>query len=142
MQVRELMTDRVVSVTQKEPVSSAARLMKRHNLGALPVCDDEGRLRGVITDRDIVTRCIAADMDPADTRVREIMSRGITTCGTDEDIGEVLRAMGSEQVRRLPVTQNGKVVGMLTLGDLARNSRFHMEAAEALSEISANITRK
>ena len=142
MQVRELMTERVITVSQKEPVSSAARLMKRHNLGALPVCDDEGRLRGVITDRDIVTRCIAADMDPSDTRIREIMSRGITTCGTNEDVGDVLRAMGSEQVRRLPVTQNGKVVGMLTLGDLARNGRFHMEAADALGEISANITRK
>ena len=142
MQVRELMTDRVISVAQQEPVSSAARLMKRHNLGALPVCDDEGRLRGVITDRDIVTRCIAADMDPTDTLIREIMSRGISTCRTDEEIGDALHTMGSEQVRRLPVTQNGKLVGMLTLGDLSRNGRFHMEAAEALGEISAKITRQ
>lgn len=142
MQVREIMTDRVISVSQLEPVSSAARLMKRHNLGALPVCDDEGRLRGVITDRDIVTRCVAADMEPADTRIREIMSRGITTCRADEDINDALHAMGREQVRRLPVTQDGRLVGMVSLADLARSAGSFMEAAEALSEISANVIRK
>ena len=142
MQVRDIMTDRVISVSQMEPVSSAARLMKRHNLGALPVCDDGGRLRGVITDRDIVTRCVAADMEPADTRIREIMSRGITTCRTDEDISDVLRAMGREQVRRLPVTQDGRLVGMVSLADLARSAGSYMEAAETLSEISANVLHK
>ena len=142
MQVRDIMTDRVVSVSQQEPVAAAARLMKRHNLGALPVCDDEGRLRGVITDRDIVTRCVAADLEPGDTRIREIMSRGITTCRADEDVNDVLHAMGAEQVRRLPVTQGGKVVGMVSLADMARSAAFHMEAAEALGEISANIIRR
>ena len=142
MQVREIMTDRVVSITQQEPVSAAARLMKRHNLGALPVCDDEGRLRGMITDRDIVTRCVAADMEPGDTRIREIMSRGIATCRADEEITDALRTMGAEQVRRLPVTREGKVVGMVSLADLARSAGFGMEAAEALGEISANIARR
>ena len=142
MQVQELMTTRVVSVTQQEPVSAAAKLMKRHNLGALPVCGDDGRLRGVITDRDIAVRCVAADMDPADTRIREIMSRGITVCRGDDEVDDVLRAMGQSQVRRLPVTQDGKVVGILSISDLAKSSRFHMEAAEALGEISSNITRR
>lgn len=142
MQVREIMTDRVVSVSQQEPVAAAARLMKRHNLGALPVCDDEGRLRGLITDRDIAIRCVAADIDPADTRIREIMSRGIATCSADEDVKGVMHAMGEQQVRRIPVTREGKVVGMLSLGDFARSGRFHMEAAEALGEISANVKRK
>ena len=142
MLVRDVMTDKVVSVTQREPVSAAARLMKRHNLGALPVCDDEGRLRGVITDRDIVTRCVAADMEAGDTCIREIMSRGITTCRADEDVNDVLHTMGTEQVRRLPVTLDGKVIGMVSLGDLAGRTEYGMEAAEALCEISANITRR
>jgi len=142
MQVREIMTDRVVTVSQQEPVSAAARLMKRHNLGALPVCDDEGRLRGVITDRDIAVRCVAADIDPADTRIREIMSRGIATCRPDEDISDALHVMGSEQVRRLPVTQDGRLVGVVSLADLARSAASGMETAEALSEISANIIRR
>ena len=142
MQVRDIMTDRVITVSQLEPISSAAKLMKRHNLGALPVCDDEGRLRGVITDRDIVTRCVAADMEPSDTRIRDIMSRGIPTCRADEDINDALHTMGREQVRRLPVTQDGRLVGMVSLADLSRSAGSFMEAAEALSEISANILRK
>ena len=142
MKVRQIMTDHVVTVGQREPVAHAARLMKRGNLGALPVCDDEGRLRGIVTDRDIVTRCIAADDDPGDTPVREIMSRGIVTCGAEDDADELARTMSSRQVRRVPVTEGGRVIGMVSLADLARNDLFSMEAAEALSEISSNILRK
>ncbi len=142
MQVRDLMTDRVVTVSQMEPVAAAARLMKRHNLGALPVCDDEGRLRGVITDRDIAVRCVAADMEPGDTRIREIMSRGIATCRPDDDVGQALRTMGAGQVRRLPVTQDGRLVGMVSLADVARHDGAGMEAAEALGAISANVVRR
>lgn len=76
MTVNEIMTGRVVTIGQDEPVSAAARLLKRHNLGALPVCDGSGRLRGLLTDRDIVLRCVAADEDPKTTRIGEIMSRG------------------------------------------------------------------
>ncbi len=142
MQVRDIMTDRPISIGQQEPVAAAARLMKRHNLGALPVCDDEGRLRGMITDRDIVVRCVAADIDPADTRIREIMSRGVTACGAQEDVDTAARAMGAEQVRRLPVVEDGRLVGMVSLCDLSRSSRLSMEAAQALGEISANIRRR
>jgi len=142
MKVRQIMTDHVVTVGQREPVAHAARLMKRGNLGALPVCDDDGRLRGIVTDRDIVTRCIAADDDPGDTPVREIMSRGIVTCGAEDDADELARTMSARQVRRVPVTEGGKVIGMVSLADLARSDLFSMEAAEALSEISSNILRK
>ena len=142
MKVQQIMTDRLVTVGQMEPVSAAARLMKRHNLGALPVCDDTGRLRGVLTDRDVVIRCVAADMDPADTRIREIMSRGITTCRAEDDAGELIRLMGEGQIRRVPVMDGDRVVGMVSLADLARNGDTSMEAAEALSEISSNIARR
>lgn len=142
MKVQQIMTDRLVTVGQMEPVTAAARLMKRHNLGALPVCDDTGRLRGVLTDRDIVTRCVAADMDPGDTKIREIMSRGITTCRAEDDAGDLIRLMGEGQIRRVPVTDGDKVVGMVSLADLARNGDTCMEAAEALSEISSNIARR
>jgi CBS domain-containing protein len=142
MKVQQIMTDRLVTVGQMEPVSAAARLMKRHNLGALPVCDDTGRLRGVLTDRDVVIRCVAADMDPGDTRIREIMSRGITTCRAEDDAGELVRLMGDGQIRRVPVMDGDRVVGMVSLADLARNGDTSMEAAEALSEISSNIARR
>ena len=141
MKVCDIMTSRVISVSQKEPITAAARLMKRHNLGALPVCDDEGRLRGMVTDRDIVTRCVAADMDPADTMLREIMSRGIRTCSSQDDINTAARTMSHEQVRRLPVTDEGRLVGIVSLADMARREAFSMEAAEALGDISNNIRR-
>lgn len=142
MKIGDIMTDKVVSISQMEPVAAAARLMKRHNLGALPVCDDSGRLRGMVTDRDIVTRCVAADTDPSDTPIREVMSRGIRCCSAGETAEEALRLMGSEQVRRLPVLEEGKLVGMLSLCDLARSSPCRMEAAAALTDISSNIRRR
>ncbi len=141
MKVAEIMSRSVVSANQKEPVTAAARLMKRHNLGALPVCDDEGRLRGLVTDRDIVTRCIAMDYDPTDTMLREIMSRGILTCQPEDEAGQAAAAMAREQIRRLPVTENGRLVGMVSLGDMARRQRLAMEAAAALTDISANLRR-
>ena len=79
MEVQEIMTAKVITVGQDEPVTAAARLLRRWNLGALPVTDSTGRLRGVLTDRDIVLRCLALDNDPADTRVSEVMSRAVVT---------------------------------------------------------------
>ena len=141
MKVAEIMSRNVVSVNHKEPVTAAARLMKRHNLGALPVCDDEGRLRGLVTDRDIVTRCVAMDYDPTDTMLREIMTRGILTCSPEDAVETTAARMGKEQIRRLPVTADGKLVGMVSLGDVARRERLSMEAAAALADVSANIRR-
>ena len=75
MQVRDLMNPGVVSITPGESAALAARLMSRYNIGALPVCGSDGHLRGIVTDRDVVTRCIAAEEDPAQTPVRDIMTR-------------------------------------------------------------------
>ena len=142
MKVADIMSGHVITVNQKDPVTAAARLMKRHNLGALPVCDDAGRLRGLVTDRDIVTRCLAMDYDPADTMLREIMTRGVLTCSAGDDVSKTAAAMGREQIRRIPVTENGRPVGMVSLGDVARREVFSMEAAAALGDISANIRRE
>ncbi len=142
MKICDIMTDKVVSIGQNEPVSAAARLLKRCNIGALPVCDDKTRLRGIVTDRDIVTRCVAADADPNDTKVGEIMSRGIVTAGPTDDVSHAVKLMGEDQVRRLPVVDDGRLVGVVTLCDMARSCNCDMEAGQALSEISANVKRK
>lgn len=142
MKVQDLMTDHLISVGQLEPITAAARLMQRHNLGALPVCDDSGRLRGMVTDRDIVIRCVAGNLDPAATQIREIMSRGITTCHPDDDADDVLKTMSRSLIRRLPVLNGTRVVGMVSLGDLAARDRYSMEAADALGCISSNIIRR
>lgn len=141
MQVRELMNQSVVSITPGESASLAARLLARHQLGALPVCGEDGGLRGIVTDRDIVTRCVAAETDPHKVPVREIMSRNCAVISPEEDAAEAARLMGAGQVRRLPVLEDGKVVGMVSLGDLALSQAYDMEASKALADISDNIKR-
>ena len=141
MQVRELMNPRVITVSVGDSTALAARLLSRHNVGALPVCSADGRLRGIVTDRDIVLRCIAAEDDPAQTPVRDVMTRGCYTVGPEEDCTRASQLMAARQVRRLPVVERGRVVDMLSLGDLARSHSFDTEASQALSEISENILR-
>lgn len=139
MEVRDLMNPSVVSIEPTSSAALAARLISRHNVGALPVCSGDKRLRGVVTDRDIVLRCVAAEEDPAQTMVRDIMTRNCATVAPGDDCREASRVMSVQQVRRLPVVEDGKVVGMISLGDLARSHRYDMEAAQALSEISENV---
>lgn len=139
MQVKDLMNPSVVTIEPGSSAALAARLISRHNVGALPVCGDDRRLRGVVTDRDIVLRCIAAEEDPAQTPVRDIMTRSCTTVSPGDDCREATRLMSQHQVRRLPVVENGKLVGVISLADVARSGRFDMEAAQALCEISENI---
>ena len=142
MQVRDLMSSSVVSIAPDESVALAARLLSRHNIGSLPVCGEDRRLRGMVTDRDIVLRCVAAEEDPAQTLVRDIMTRGCASVSPHDDCRSATRLMAQQQIRRLPVVEEGKLVGILTLADLARSQRFDMEAAQALSEISENIVRR
>ena len=141
MQVRDFMNPSVVSITPGESASLAARLLSRHNVGSLPVCGEDGGLRGIVTDRDIVLRCVAAEEDPAQTPVKDIMSRNCAVVSPDDDAREATRLMAARQVRRLPVLEDGRVVGMVSLGDLARSHRCDMEASKALSEISENVKK-
>ena len=139
MEVKELMNPGVVWVEPTATAALAARLLSRHNLGALPVCAGDGRLRGMVTDRDIVLRCVAAEDDPAQTMVRDIMTRSCAAVSPHADCRQAAQLMSRQQVRRLPVVEEGRLVGMLSLADLARSHRYDMEAAQALSEISENI---
>jgi CBS domain-containing protein len=141
MEVSHLMTPTPVSITPEESVALAARLLCRHNLGSLPVCDEKGRLLGMVTDRDIVIRCVAGSGDPNHQPVREIMSQGITTISPTDPVKEAAHLMACRQIRRLPVVEDGKLVGMLSLGDLAKSRPCHLEAGEALEEISRGLRR-
>jgi len=141
MQVRDLMNPSVVSIAPGESTALAARLLSRHNLGSLPVCGEDGILRGIVTDRDIVLRCVAAEEDPAQVPVKDIMSRDCAVVAPEDDPREATRLMAARQVRRLPVLEGGRVVGMVSLGDLAGSRRYDMEASKALSEISGQVQR-
>ena len=141
MKVNDIMSTHVICVGQDESVGTAARLLKRYNLGVLPVCDGAGRLRGVVTDRDIVLRCVALEGDAAALRVSEIMSRGIVTAGREESVEELAGRMAERQLRRIPVTEEGRIVGLVSLCDLARRADCRSEAEAALGAVSANLRR-
>lgn len=141
MKVFDLMSNHTVTVGTAEPVIAAARLMRQYNIGAVPVCDDKGRLKGMITDRDIVIRCSALGKSVDTTSVADIMTRGAVTIDDRAHVGEAARLMADAQIRRLPVCRDGVLVGMLSLADLARSSDCDTEAAEALCEISKNVRR-
>ena len=142
MRVRDLMSKSVVTLAPEESAALAARLLSRHELGALPVCAADGTLAGIVTDRDIVTRCVAAGEEPGRVPVRDIMSPAPSVITPETPVSAAARLMAQRQVRRLPVVEQGQVVGMLSLGDLARSRRTDTEAAEALSDISASLRRK
>jgi len=141
MKICDVMTDGAVSIEADESVLAAARLLKAKNIGALPVCR-KGKLCGMLTDRDIVLRCVADERKPSELRVEDIMSRGIVCAGPFDELEKAVRLMSGDQVRRLPVLDSGRLVGIVSLCDLARNSNCDMEAAEALAEISSGLKRK
>lgn len=139
MKVRDIMTDRVITVSPGESVEAAARMLTHYNIGILPVCNEDGTLRGLVTDRDLVTRCLASNRNPAKTTVREIMTDSVMAVQPDMEIGVAAHLMGRQQVRRLPVVTEGKLCGMVSLGDLALREESVMDAADALTDISENL---
>ena len=136
MKVRDLMTQSVVKIEAGESVDAAARTLTHYNIGMLPVCSADGRLCGLVTDRDLVTRCVAAGKSPGETKVREVMTGRVVSVSPDMEIGAAAHLMGKQQVRRLPVTENGKLCGIISLGDMAQREDSIMDAADALGDIS------
>ena len=139
MLVKDLMTRDPLTISPDAPVSAAARLLSRYNLGVLPVSGSGKQLCGVLTDRDIVLRCVAAEKSPDRTPVREIMTRRVLSASPDDDVEKAAWRMSQEQVRRLPVVEDGRLVGLLSLGDLSINREFAMEASSCLAEICRNL---
>ncbi len=142
MLVKDVMTKDVVCVQPDETVASASRLMERHNLGALAVCSKDGKLKGMVTDRDVVLRCVAADEDPAELKVKQVMTRRVITVEPDDSLETASGRMAAQQVRRLPVVQEGKLAGMVSLADLTRKPELRMEAAAALSDICDPVKKE
>lgn len=142
MKVRELMTSPAIRISQDETVEVAARTLAHYNIGALPVCGNDGRVCGLVTDRDLVTRCMASGRLPAQTKVRDVMTGNVVSVQPDMDAEAVAHLMGRQQVRRLPVMENGKLCGMVSLGDLANREDGCTGAADALGSICSNISAR
>ena len=142
MKLRDIMTNQVVKIHPEETVDVAARMLERNNIGSVPVCNGEGKLCGILTDRDIVIRCLAAGKTPQSTTVREIMTGKVYVGRPDMEISLAAGLMGREQIRRLPVMENGRLCGMVSLADLAVLEENNTEAGAALTEISSYLSSR
>ncbi|OQP16956.1 CBS domain-containing protein [Geobacillus zalihae] len=132
--VRDVMSTDVQYCTPLDNLYEVAVKMRDFNVGAIPIVDD-GRLVGMITDRDIVVRGMA-EKRPGSTAVTEVMSRDLVTLSPDDSVQKATDMMARHQIRRLPVVENGRLVGIISLGDLATNRYSDERAGRALSEIS------
>ena len=130
--MRDIMSTVPVCMAPGESVAAAAEAMKRHGIGAVLVVTD-GNLSGLVTDRDITVRVLAENRDPVTTRVGDICSRELAVLGPDDDVEQPTRLVRERAVRRIPVLQDGTLVGVVSIGDLA----LEKDPGSALSEVSA-----
>jgi CBS domain-containing protein len=132
--VRDAMTPNVRAAAPTDSLADAAQIMKEENVGSLPVVE-EGRVIGILTDRDIVVRAVAERVDPQSVYVSDVASRELVTVEPDQDLDEALALMAQGQVRRLPVVEGGRLVGVLAQADVALEAK-EKRAGEMLEEIS------
>ena len=137
---RDIMTGGAECARTTETLVDAARRMRDLDVGALPICGDDNRLKGMITDRDIVIRCVADGADPSTVKVEEYAGDETVTIGADDSVEEALRTMTEHGVRRLPVIDGHDLVGMVSQADIARNLPDDKigQLVEAISSAPAN----
>lgn len=131
--IREVMTADPVALTADRPIVEAADKMKQEQIGDVIVLDDSAQMCGIVTDRDIAIRAVAEGRDPQSTTIGEICTRDVRTMSPDDSVGDAIRLMRDEAIRRIPVVENGKPVGIVSLGDLA----VTQDGRSVLAEISS-----
>lgn len=132
--VSDIMSTDVQVVEPQQTIRIAAQLMRRLDVGSLPVCDGE-RLLGMLTDRDLAVRAVAQGLAPDDCCVSDVMTADVEYCHADDDTQDVMQQMGDKQLRRLPVVDaQQRLVGIVSLGDLATRQRAHID--QTVREIS------
>jgi CBS domain-containing protein len=141
MKVSDVMTTDVETVPMNGTLEEAASIMKVENVGAVPVVDEDDDLVGIITDRDIVVRCVADGKNPSETSVEEVLSHDLETIEPDADLEEAAQLMADKQIRRLPVCEDGELVGMLSIGDIAVKTPDVATSARLLRGISRGVKR-
>jgi len=130
--IKDIMTGSPITLTADQPVSDAATAMKEHGIGDVIVMTD-GKMCGVVTDRDIVVRVIAQGREPQSTKLREVCSRDVQSVRPDDDVDRAIQIVRERAVRRVPVVDDGKPVGILSIGDLA----IERDQKSALADVSA-----
>lgn len=121
MRVKECMCDKVVRATSDTTLEQIAKLMQENDVGCVPICNNENNVIGFVTDRDIITRCVANNKNCAQTKASDIMTTKVIKTTPDTEIDDVCKTMATSQIRRLPVIENNQIVGIITIGDLAQN---------------------
>ena len=135
MQIKDIMSTDVKVINLDQSVAEAAKIMNENGVGSIPVEENE-KLIGLITDRDLTLKVLAEDL-PAETKIRDIVDRDIKYCYEDESVGDVASQMGNLQIRRMPIMdRENKLVGIVSLGDLVNQEECKQEAIKAFSEIT------
>ena len=137
---RDIMSGSADCAAEGDTLADAAAKMKSLDVGALPICGDDDRLKGMVTDRDIVVKCVAEGGDPTSTKVADLAEGKPVTIGADDSVEEALRTMREHGVRRLPVIDGDRLVGIVTQADVARNCPEEAvgDLVEAISSAPAN----
>jgi CBS domain-containing protein len=134
--VRHVMTEGPRTLTVSMSAADAAGMMANFDVGSIPLLDEEGGLTGIVTDRDIVTRVVAAREDPTQVTLADIATRTTVEVSPDTDLAEANRLMAEHQIRRLPVTKDGELVGIVSLGDIALAIASKRAVGETLEDVS------
>jgi CBS domain-containing protein len=144
MKIREIMSANIVKATPDNTLTDIALMMKNEDIGVLPAVEDD-ELIGIVTDRDIVVRAIADGKDPSSTTVAEIVSEDVESVSPDDNVEKAAKIMADRQIRRLPVVEDRRVAGMVSLGDIAVKDKgeegFAARALEGVSEgVKASVS--
>lgn len=133
--VKDMMTKEVKVVAPHDPVTKAAKIMREINCGSVPVCEGK-KVIGMVTDRDIVLHCVADGKDSTVIHCHDCMTTNVITCSPETDAHDCANLMADHQIRRIPIVQNGDIVGICAIGDLATINIHINEAGAALNQIS------
>ncbi len=125
MKIREIMSGGVTKISAEHSVSDAAKIMDEKDFGSLPI-EEDGKVTGIITERDVLRKIVAKGRDPKTTSVKDIMTSPIITIGPEDTVERANEIMTEKRIRRLPVEENGKVVGIITLRDVSNNLKYSL----------------
>ena len=142
MRVKDCMNNEVVWTTGEQTIYDVAKLMNDNHIGSIPVCDNDKKLIGIITDRDIVLRTIACDKDAKNTKVVDIMTTDVIRTSKDTEVSWVANMMAKNQIRRVPIVENEKLVGIISIGDLAKNDEVQeQEFSDCMCDICSESNK-
>lgn len=140
MKVNELMTKNLITAKSNNTILDVAKMMKDHNIGCVPIVENGEKVLGVITDRDIVLNIAKYNFDPASTNVKEFASDVVYRVKPNADVEYALDLMKKQKIRRLAVLDGERLVGVISLGDIAVHSNMNMEVSDTLTEISKPVS--